>query len=169
MKRIGLLSDTHSFLDVQLKSFFADCDEIWHAGDIGDIAVTDMLATWKPLRAVYGNIDNHQVRITFPEYELIEMDGVRILLIHIAGALGKYNAKVKSILKSSGQIDCLICGHSHILKVKFDHQFNFLYVNPGAAGKHGFHQMRTALKFELNSGKIENMSLIELGKRGNIK
>ncbi|MCO5248792.1 MAG: metallophosphatase family protein [Chitinophagales bacterium] len=166
MKRIGLLSDTHSFLDIQLKTFFADCDEIWHAGDIGDIQVTDTLSTWKPVRAVYGNIDDHQVRITFPEYEILELEGIRILLIHIAGAIGKYNSKVRSILKQNGKVDALICGHSHILKIKFDEPFQLLHINPGAAGKHGFHQMRTALKLELNQGKIENMSLIELGKRG---
>ncbi len=168
MKRIGLLSDTHSYLDSKLKDCFVDCDEIWHAGDIGDIRVTDTLIKWKPLRAVYGNIDNATVRVSFPETEIIDLEGFKVLLIHIAGSFGKYNAKVNTLLRQNPDIKCVVCGHSHILKVQFDKAKNILYINPGAAGKHGFHAVRTALKFDLEDGTIKNLQVIELGMRGKI-
>lgn len=168
MKVIGLLSDTHSYLDQRLKDIFLDCDEIWHAGDVGDENVVDQLASWKPLRAVYGNIDSSKIRIRFPEYEVFEIEGMTFLLIHIAGALGKYNNHVKEILKQNSNIKCIICGHSHILKVQNDNLFKVLYMNPGAAGQHGFHFMKTCLKFKIAEGQISDLQVIELGKRGKI-
>ncbi|MCO5233690.1 MAG: metallophosphatase family protein [Chitinophagales bacterium] len=168
MKRIGLLSDTHSYLDSNLKNFFSDCDEIWHAGDIGNRSVTDELATWGKIRAVYGNIDDQQIRLTFPEFQIIQIEQVKILIIHIAGSLGTYNVKIRKILEQNKDISCLICGHSHILKIKFDIKFQLWYINPGAAGHHGFHHVRTALKMDIHHDKIENIQLIELGKRGRI-
>ncbi|MCO5229822.1 MAG: metallophosphatase family protein [Chitinophagales bacterium] len=168
MKKIGILSDTHSFLDPQLKSFFSDCDEIWHAGDIGDESVIDNLSSWGKIRAVYGNIDDQKIRLRFPEFQIIQIENIQILLIHIAGALGSYNPKIRQILKDNNNISALICGHSHILKVKFDNKFHLWYINPGAAGHHGFHHTRTALKMEINNDKIENLQLVELGKRGRL-
>ena len=168
MKKIGLLSDTHSFLDDRIKDLFADCDEIWHAGDIGEIELTDTLATFKPLRAVYGNIDGAKLRVQFPEYQYFELEGVKVLMIHIAGSLGKYTPRLRSILKECGSVDVMVCGHSHILKVQMDKAFNFLYLNPGAAGKHGFHPIRTCLRFKLEQGRIKDLEVIELGKRAKI-
>lgn len=168
VRRIGLLSDTHNYLDPSLQSFFSDCDEIWHAGDIGDISLMQELEKWKPVRAVQGNIDSGETKYTYPEYQIIDIEGFKILLIHIAGSIGKYNKKIVDIIKHNNEYNCIICGHSHILKVQYDSKFNLLYINPGAAGKHGFHHMRTAIKFEIENKKIQNIQLIELGKRGAI-
>lgn len=169
MKRIGLLSDTHSYLDPTLKTFFEDCEEIWHAGDIGDIKVMEELEKWKPVKAVYGNIDSGDIKRFYPEYQIIEIEKRKFLLIHIAGRISQYNKTVLDIIKSNSDIHCIICGHSHILKVQNDSKFNLLYMNSGAAGKHGFHIMRTALKFEVESSQIKNLQVLELGKRAMIK
>lgn len=168
MKRIGLISDTHSYLDPAVKGLFESCDEIWHAGDIGDIKITDTLASWKPLRAVYGNIDGGVLRVQFPEYQYFELEGVKILILHIAGALTKYNTFVQKIVAKHGKPDILICGHSHILKVVKDPVKGWLYMNPGAAGMHGFHKMRTCLRFTLSEGRPHNLEVIELGLRGKL-
>jgi putative phosphoesterase len=168
LRRIGLLSDTHSYLDPTLKSFFEDCDEIWHAGDIGDMKVMQELEKWKVIKAVHGNIDSGDVKRLYPEYQIIEVEKRKFLLIHIAGRMGQYNKNVIDILKSNSDIHCIICGHSHILKVQNDSKFNILYMNPGAAGKHGFHLIKTALKFEVESNQIKNLQVIELGKRAKI-
>lgn len=168
MKRIGIISDTHSYLDPQIEQVFEDCDEIWHLGDIGSLEVTDTLSQWKKVRAVYGNIDHAEIRRTFPEYEILNIDGFKVLLIHIAGKFGYYTQQVRELLKLHTDIQCIICGHSHILKVQFDKRNNLLYINPGAAGKHGFHQVRTLLKCDIGQAKIENMQVIELGKRGQL-
>lgn len=168
MKKIGILSDTHSYLDTNLQSFFEDCDEIWHAGDIGDISIMDQLSSWKPVKAVYGNIDDISVREKYPEYMVVSLEDTEFLLVHIAGAFGNYNKKITDILKQNPKISCIICGHSHILKVQYDEKHQLLYINPGAAGKHGFHQIRTALKFEVTNQKIHHLQLVELGKRGKI-
>ncbi len=168
MKRIGLLSDTHNYLDPSLQTFFSDCDEIWHAGDIGDIRIMQEIEKWKPARAVQGNIDSGDTKFTYPEYQILEIEGAKILLIHIAGSIGKYNKNILNIIEQNSDISCIICGHSHILKIQYDTKFNLLYINPGAAGKHGFHHMRTALKFEIENKNFKNIQLIELGKRGAI-
>ncbi|HTF81759.1 MAG TPA: metallophosphoesterase family protein [Cytophagales bacterium] len=165
--KIGLLSDTHGYLDPRLFEYFSEVDEIWHAGDIGDIAIADKLAAFKPFRAVYGNIDTQEARAMYPEHMFVEIGGFRVLMIHIAGAMGSYNPTTRTLIKDL-KPDLLVCGHSHILKVAFDQKYNLLYMNPGAAGNHGFHQEKTALKFEIRGNKPENLFLVKLGKRGAI-
>lgn len=164
MIKVGLLSDTHGFLDSSIYKYFDSCDEIWHAGDIGSIEVFDELSKFRPLKAVYGNIDGHQLRRVAPEYLYFESEGLKVYMTHIGGAPGKYNSSVKSYLLSH-KTDLFICGHSHILKVIYDKNFNLLHINPGAAGNHGFHQVKTLVRFEIEQGKPQNMEIIELGKR----
>lgn len=170
MLRIGLISDTHSHVDAKLTQHFSDCNEIWHAGDFGNIDVVKNLEKIKPLtRGVYGNIDGADIRILFPEHLVFEVEGLKIYITHIGGYPGKYVARAKDIIKKE-KPDIFICGHSHILRVMRDSDFNNMIVmNPGAAGKEGFHRVKTLLKFELNNGKIENLKAIELGLRGSIE
>lgn len=163
--RIGLISDTHSFLDPKVFEYFKDCDEIWHAGDIGDPAVIKELRDWKPVRAVYGNIDDASIQQQYPEELSFELEGVNVYMIHIGGTPPRYAKGVKSRLKSV-RPKLFICGHSHILKVMPDKELDLLYMNPGAAGRQGFHKFRTLLRFELAEGNIKNLEAIELGKRG---
>jgi putative phosphoesterase len=165
--RIGLLSDTHSYLDINIFEYFKDCDEIWHAGDIGTTDVADTLVAFKPFRAVYGNIDDKTLQVRFPEDLWFECEGVQIWMTHIAGSPPNYNPRVKKILKER-KPDVLICGHSHILRVKKEEAYNMLYINPGAAGNHGFHSMKTIIRMEIVAGKIGKMEAIELGKRGEL-
>ncbi len=161
MTRIGLLSDTHSYFDPKFIELFKDVDEIWHAGDIGDIKVLDAIKTFKPLRAVYGNIDNSQIRSETKEVERFICDNVDVMLIHIGGYPGKYTSQVKNILyKNPPKI--FISGHSHILKVMYDKQFDLLHINPGACGHSGFHAVRTAVRFVLDKGEIKDLEVIEL-------
>ncbi len=167
MTRIGIISDTHSYLDKQVFDYFKDVDEIWHAGDIGINTVTDQLKNFKPLRAVYGNIDGHELRSEFPEDLIFEVENCKIFITHIAGAVGVYNQRVREIIKQE-KPNILVCGHSHILKIMRDEKFNLLHINPGAAGVHGFHKMKTILRFEIENGKPQKMELIELGLRGKI-
>lgn len=162
--KIGLISDTHSYLDPAVFKFFAECDEIWHAGDFGNVKISDQLADFKKLRGVYGNIDVAEIRKIYDEVNTFECDGVKVLMVHIAGAVSKYNPLVNEYIQQH-KPDILICGHSHILKVVKDNVNNLLYVNPGAAGKTGFHQVRTILRFEIKEGKLQNMEAIELGKK----
>jgi uncharacterized protein len=165
---IGLLSDTHGFLDEKVLHYFKDCDEIWHAGDIGNVAVTNALKSFKPFRAVYGNIDDKETRTIFPEDLRFTCEGFDVWITHIGGTPPRYNTRVKKILKEKAP-DILICGHSHILKVNRDPQFNnMLFLNPGAAGNQGFHAVKTLLRFELSNHSITKMEVIELGKRGAI-
>ena len=165
---IGLLSDTHGSLDPRIFEYFKDCDEIWHAGDIGNQTVSDSLSNFKPFKAVWGNIDGGIVKVSYPEKLIFECEGFKVLVIHIGGYPPKYNPKVKKLIKSESP-DIVICGHSHILRVMRDPEHsNLLYLNPGAAGKEGFHKIKTLLKFELNDKKVSNMQVIELGKRGAI-
>jgi len=164
MKKIGLLSDTHGCWDSKYVEYFSDCDEIWHAGDIGSLELAERFEAFKPFRAVYGNIDDAKVRTAFPEFLRFETEGVDILMTHIGGYPGKYQPQVRQILKMSPP-KLFICGHSHILKVIFDKQYNCLTMNPGAAGKYGFHQVRTLLKFVLDKGNIKDLEVIELGNR----
>ena len=165
--RIGLLSDTHSYLDPKIFEYFADCDEVWHAGDIGGAEVADSLEAFKPFRAVYGNIDDKVLQARYPEDFWFFCEGVEIWMTHIAGSPPNYNPRVKKILKDKKPA-VLICGHSHILRVKRDENYNMLYINPGAAGNHGFHSIKTIIRMEIAGGKIARMEAIELGKRGEL-
>ncbi|MFV0220043.1 metallophosphatase family protein [Empedobacter falsenii] len=163
MKKILLLSDTHSYIDDRILEYAQQADEIWHAGDIGDISVTDKLAEIKPLRAVYGNIDDNKAREEFPLNNRFTLEGVDIWITHIGGYPGKYNPTIrKEITENPPKL--FICGHSHILKVMPDKQLGLIHMNPGAVGKHGFQKVRTMLRFELNEGKIENLEVIEFKK-----
>jgi putative phosphoesterase len=163
--RIALLSDTHSFLDPSVIKYLDQVDEIWHAGDIGSEEVLHQLKKIKPVRAVFGNIDNALIRRQTKETEVFEQNGVKVLMIHIAGAFGKYNPGVKALIETH-KPQVLVCGHSHVCKVAFDKQFHLMYVNPGAAGNHGFHAFKTLLRFTLDNGTIKEMEVVELGKRG---
>ena len=165
--KIGLLSDTHSFLDPKIFEHFKDCDEIWHAGDIGDPALADSLEKFKPIRAVFGNIDDKSLQSRFPEDLWFDCEGAKIWMTHIGGAPPNYNPRIKKILKDKIP-DVFICGHSHILRVKKDESLKMLYINPGAAGHHGFHTMKTIIRMEIAAAKITKMEVIELGKRGAI-
>lgn len=164
MKKILLISDTHSYIDEQILKFVKQADEVWHAGDIGDLEVTDTIKELKPLRAVYGNIDNKDARAEFKLDNKFIVEGVSVWITHIGGYPNKYNQRVRDDLQMNPP-KLFICGHSHILKVQFDKKLNLLYLNPGACGKHGFHKVRTMLRFELDKGEIRNMEIIELAKR----
>lgn len=164
MKRIGLLSDTHGWLDPRLEAHFAGCDEIWHAGDIGTTAVTQELKRWKPLRAVYGNIDGTALRAEFPADLRFTLEGVRVWITHIGGRPPRYDPAVREALKRDPPT-LFICGHSHICMVKFDPALDMLYMNPGATGRHGWHKVRTALRFTVDGGKLKDLEVIELGPR----
>jgi uncharacterized protein len=167
--KIGLLSDTHSVLDERVFEHFKDCDEIWHGGDIGEAEVIDRLEAFKPVRAVFGNIDDKGLQQRFPEDLRFACEGFDIWMTHIGGAPPNYNPRVKKKLKEEKAPDIFICGHSHILRIKRDPAWNnMLYLNPGAAGNHGFHHMKTLVRFTLKNKTIEAMEVIELGKRGAI-
>jgi putative phosphoesterase len=168
LKRIGLLSDTHSHLDTSLFNYFEECDEIWHAGDIGNYEVAQQLQDFRPFKAVYGNIDGHTVRMDFPENLIFEMAGVKVLLTHIGGYPGRYTKRVRQLIEQE-RPKLYICGHSHILKVQYDKKYDLLHMNPGAAGKHGFHTMKTAMRFTLAASNITDLEVIELGKRGQVE
>lgn len=163
--KIGLLSDTHSFLDPKVFDYFQACDEIWHGGDFG-IGVLEQLERFKPVRAVFGNIDDLELRTRLPEDLWFTCEGLSVFITHIGGAPPNYNPRVKKIL-SARIPDIFICGHSHILRIKKDaHYKNMVYLNPGAAGNHGFHSVKTLVRFEISGTEIKNMEVIELGKRG---
>lgn len=164
MKRILLLSDTHGFIDDKILKHVNWADEVWHAGDIGDLSITDAIAKIKPLRAVFGNIDNNEARMTFPLHQQFFYEGMSVWITHIGGYPGKYNPKIREALQLNPP-QIFISGHSHILKVQFDKKLNLLHLNPGAAGIHGFHQMRTMLRFVIENGKIKDMEIVELGER----
>jgi len=164
MKKILLLSDTHSYIDDQILKFVKQVDEVWHAGDIGDIKVIDTIAKLKPVRAVYGNIDNNIIRSEFPLDLKFTIENVDVWITHIGGYPNRYDFRIKEEIKNNPP-KLFISGHSHILKVMFDKNLNLLHMNPGAAGKHGFHQVRTMLRFEINGDKISNLEIIELEKR----
>ena len=164
MKKIGLISDTHGYIDPKIYHYFKDVDEIWHAGDIGDLQLTDELKKFKPIRAVFGNIDNFEIRSEFPEYNSFNIEGIDVLITHIGGKPGRYPSTVLSeITQKSPKL--FICGHSHILFVKMDPTFNMLCINPGACGNKGFHKVKTIVRFEVDNGKIQNLEAIELGNR----
>ena len=167
MKKILLLSDTHSYIDKAIIKYARQADEIWHAGDIGKIEVLDELEKITKVRPVYGNIDNHVVRSTTKEINTFVCEKVKVSMIHIGGKPPYYNKKSKPlIIKERPKI--FICGHSHILKVEYDKTNRVLFMNPGAAGRHGFHNKRTMIRFEISEDKIENMEIIELGNRSSL-
>ena len=160
MKKILLISDTHGYIDEKIIKYANKVDEIWHAGDIGDISVTDKLKQIKPLKGVYGNIDDQKIRAEFPLHNRFICEKVNVWITHIGGYPKRYNPKILEELKSNSP-DLFICGHSHILKVINDKELDLLHMNPGAIGKYGLHRVRTMIQFEINGKKIENLSVIE--------
>ncbi len=164
MPKIILLSDTHNYLDPKLFKHLNEADEIWHAGDIGTYSVCEELAQIKPLRAVYGNIDGQDVRKACPKDLVFFCENLKVYITHIGGYPGRYNAEAKKrILEEKPGL--FICGHSHILKVMYDQQHQLLHMNPGAAGNHGFHQVKTLLKFSVEGKDVKDLAVIELGAR----
>jgi len=161
MKKILLLSDTHSHLDKAMLKYINQADEVWHAGDIGDIKVTDEIKKLKPLRAVYGNIDNALIRSEFPLHNRFWCEEVDVWITHIGGYPGRYTPSVRESLNNNPP-KLFITGHSHILKVINDKKLGLLHMNPGAAGIHGFHQVRTMLRFEIHKDKIQKLEVIEI-------
>ena len=162
--RIGLLSDTHGWLHPSIPGFFKGCDEIWHAGDIGGYEVSDNLSKIAPLRAVYGNIDDASLRRSFPRHHRFTIEGLNVWITHIGGYPGHYSADVSVGLRENPP-GLFICGHSHIARIMHDPLLKFLFINPGAAGYHGFHQMMTVVRFTILAGKISGVELMELGER----
>jgi len=160
MKKILLISDTHSCIDDFILKYVKQADEVWHAGDIGDIKVTDTIKKYTLLRAVYGNIDGGDIRKEFTENQIFQVEGIKVLMTHIGGYPNRYTKKIYPVIKQQNP-GIFISGHSHILKVMYDKNNNLLHLNPGAAGKKGFHKLRTMLKFTIDKGKIENLAVIE--------
>ena len=167
MKKILLLSDTHSYIDNSIIKYAKNADEVWHAGDFGKIDVFDELEKITKVRSVYGNIDDHVVRSTMNEINTFMCEKVKVSMIHIGGKPPYYNKKSKPLIQQQ-RPKIFICGHSHILKVEYDKTNRVLFMNPGAAGRHGFHKKRTMIRFEINEEKIENMDIIELGNRSSL-
>ena len=163
MKNIGLISDTHGYIHPRVSDFFSECDEIWHAGDIGNVAVADELKQMKPLQAVYGNIDGGSLRLTYNEYCLFYCEEVKVLIIHIGGYPGRYDKKARALIEEH-KPDLFISGHSHILKVIPDKKYNLLHINPGAAGKSGMHKKITMVRFEIEGSKIKNLEVFEANR-----
>lgn len=161
MKRIGLLSDTHAYWDDRYLKYFEPCDEIWHAGDIGSMEIVEKLRAFRPLRAVYGNIDGQDIRQLFPLTARSEVEGTQVLMKHIGGYPGKYDPSIRgSLLVRPPQL--FISGHSHILKIKYDKTLRMLHINPGAAGRYGFHLTRTLVRFNVDRGNFSDLEVIEL-------
>ncbi len=162
--QIGLISDTHSYLDKAVFTYFADCDEIWHGGDFGSMEVVDALRQFKPIRGVYGNIDGQKVRTEFPEVTSFVCEEVKVLMIHIGGYPGKYTPLAKqTVIDTKPRL--FISGHSHILKIMYDDQYQCLHMNPGAAGQQGWHQVKTLVKFTITGNEIKDCKVIELGRK----
>jgi putative phosphoesterase len=164
MRKILLLSDTHSYIDDAILNHVKQVDEVWHAGDIGNLDVTDAIKKLKPLRAVYGNIDDHVARLEFPEFNRFTCENVDVMMVHIGGYPPKYNIRTRDLVKAE-RPKLFICGHSHILKVMPDKALNVLHMNPGAVGKHGFHKVRTMLKFTIDGYDIKDLQVIESENR----
>lgn len=165
MKKIGLLSDTHGYWDEKFETYFASCDEIWHAGDIGSMELAARFEALKPFRAVYGNIDDYKTRVVYPQNLRFTIEKVEVLMTHIGGYPGRYDSSIRGQLLARPP-KLFISGHSHILKVIYDKKLDCLHMNPGAAGKYGFHRVRTLLRFVLDEGDIKNLEVIEIGKQG---
>ena len=161
--KIGVLSDTHAVLHPQLMDFFAPCNQIWHAGDIGSMEVLHTLKQWKPLQAVYGNIDGKDIRGETQEYLFFEAEQAKVLLMHIGGRPPKYNSHSQLLIERH-KPTIFVCGHSHILSVCYDKNYKLLYINPGAAGNYGFHKAITFLRFDLEQGKPANLEVFHLDR-----
>ena len=169
LKRIALLSDTHGFIDQTIVKYLQDADEIWHAGDLGTLAVSDFLASLKPLKGVYGNVDGQDVRKVHPAHQKFQLEGIKVWMTHIGGYPGNYSPDIKKTIYTEKPM-LFICGHSHILKVMPDPKIpGMLHINPGAAGVHGFHHIRTMVKFTIDKTKISELDVIELGQRASIE
>lgn len=164
MKKIGIISDTHSYLDENVFRHFEKCDEIWHAGDFGNPEIAEKLAAFKPLKGVYGNIDGYGISSLYPEKLHFMVEQVPVFMIHIGGYPGRYAPKVKDEILSNGS-KLFISGHSHILKVMFDEKLQCLHINPGAAGKEGWHKIRTIIRLDIDGADMKNCEVIELGSR----
>jgi hypothetical protein len=162
MTKILLLSDTHSHIDEAILKYVNQADEVWHAGDIGNLIVTDKIKKIKPLRAVYGNIDDNKARMEFGLHNRFTCEGVDVWITHIGGYPNKYNPNIREALEQNPP-KLFICGHSHILKVMFDKKLNLLHMNPGAAGIYGIHTVRTMLRFIIDGDKIKDLEIVELG------
>jgi putative phosphoesterase len=165
MKKIGLISDTHGYLDPKIFEYFKDVDEIWHAGDVGSIEVIKQLETFKPTKGVFGNIDDAELRTYWVEHNAFMCEDMKVLISHIGGIPYKYRQQSYEQIKKE-QPNIFICGHSHICLVQYDKKINALWLNPGACGNKGFHKIKTILRFEIDGKQIRNMEVIELGKRG---
>ncbi len=163
MKRIGIISDTHGFLSDEIFDFLKDSDEIWHSGDIGSVEVIEKLQSFKLLRAVYGNIDGQDIRAFMPKHQHFVLEGANIWITHIGGYPGKYDKSVREDIPKYSP-DLFVCGHSHILKVMYDHKNNLLHINPGAFGLSGFHQKRTAIRFVIDNRNFKYLKVLELSK-----
>ncbi len=163
MKKIALISDTHNYLDPAIYKYLEQVDEIWHAGDVGTIDIIEQLKKIKPVRAVYGNIDGQDVRGECPLIQRFFCEKVDVLITHIGGYPGKYNSAIRTVLQQNPP-DLFICGHSHILKVINDKELNFLHMNPGACGIHGFHQVKTLLLFSIEGKNIKDLKVVEIPK-----
>lgn len=163
MIRIALISDTHGFVHERVLNFIKDCDEIWHAGDIGNFKVIEDLQNIAPVKAVYGNIDSHELRLTFPKYNRFMCEGVDVLITHIGGYPGRYESEARLKIVQNPP-DIFICGHSHILKVINDKKYNLLHINPGAAGKYGFHVFITAIRFVIDGKNIKDLEILEISR-----
>ena len=167
MTRIGLISDTHGYLDEAVFDHFKYCDELWHAGDFGNMDVIHKLSAFKPLRGVFGNVDDAPVRALYPEDLFFTCEGVNVFIRHIGGYPGRYAPGVKDEIVKNDSV-LFISGHSHILKVMYDEKLKCLHMNPGAAGNHGWHKVKTLIRFEIDGKEMKNCEVIELGSRGSI-
>ena len=167
MRRIGLMSDTHGYIHPELKRIFKDCDEIWHAGDFGNLETVDALRKLKPLRGVYGNIDDTGIRSEFPDMLRFTCEEVDVLMIHIGGYPGNFSSKVREIMRVRPP-KLFISGHSHILKIIFDKKHNCLHLNPGAAGRHGFHKVISMLRFVIDGPHIKDMEVVEFPRENKL-
>ena len=167
LKKILVISDTHSYVDNKIINYVKQADQVWHAGDLGKIEVLEKIENICKTIAVYGNIDNQLIRGELKEYEIFYCEGVKVLMIHIAGKPPIYNQKTNSLIRNE-RPKILVYGHSHILKVRFDKKNEVLLINPGAAGRHGFHKKRTMIRFEIDGNSIKNMEIIELGQRSKL-
>ena len=164
MKKIGLLSDTHGYWDEKFETYLSSCDEIWHAGDIGSLELAGRFAALGSFRAVYGNIDDYKTRVAYPQTQRFTLENVEVLMTHIGGYPGRYDSSIRAQLFARPP-KLFISGHSHILKVMYDKKLGCLHMNPGAAGKYGFHRVRTLLRFVLDEGDIRDLEVIEIGRQ----